>query len=145
MRKEMDPKKKLYLVMILSAVALVVMLIVGKYQQEKAIHKKTALSVTVKAAEVEDPSGAEKNGANVLETVQDLKAGKKLSGEQLDLKHVGKYFTSEKIRKGGCNLPADQREVLCEKSLCEAFRSSVSEDAPLQLQGRNPGRRNDRA
>ena len=40
MKKDMDPKKKLYLVMALSVLALVVMLLVGKFQQQKALKKK---------------------------------------------------------------------------------------------------------
>ncbi len=104
--------------MVLSAVALVVMLLIGKYQQEKTIKKKTAISVTAKAAEVEnktstgenkaDGSGEQKSPSEdgeqkkpvFLESVQDLKVGKKLSEEQLDMKHIGKYFTAQKIRKG---------------------------------------------
>lgn len=115
MKKDMDPKKKLYLVMVLSALSLVVMLLIGSFQQQKANKKRTAVSVTVKAAEVEPAKETTKEKAeekakeatedeaelseNVLESVQDLAAGKKLSEEQLDMQHSGKYFTGQKIKK----------------------------------------------
>lgn len=128
--------------MLLSAVALVVMLLVGKYQQEKALSKKSAFMITVKASQVskgafvktirreagkgavmmaddraavpgekpaktpEEVAGekpaetSENKEETVLESLADLKAGKKLSEEQLDMKHIGKYFTAQKIRKG---------------------------------------------